>query len=179
MKRKIADRPNTKRILQKRYAHTYLEDDTFKGDISILCMDKVREPLMIFYEQREICIIGEGHTWIQHFPTGAYHSMTTMIDKSDHIVQFYFDIAKDIGRTETGIPYMDDLYLDVVYMPNEKPLLLDEDELDDALDSKTITQNEYNIAHKEAEQIMQDLLRGTQVLVNNFDSHYHDVKKCL
>ena len=179
MKRKIADRPNTKRILEKKYAHTHIHDNIFEGDISILCMDKVREPLIIQYEQRDICIIGDGHTWIQHFPKNTYHSMTTMIDENDHIVQFYFDIAKDIGRTETGIPYMDDLYLDVVYMPNEKPFLLDEDELDDALDSKIITQHEHDIAHKEAEQIMQDLLRGTQVLVNNFDNHYQHVKKCL
>lgn len=178
MKRKYADRPS-KRILKKRYAHTHLKDGTFEGDISILCMDQVREPLIIPYKLTEICIIAQGYTWIQHFPTNTYHSLTTMIDDNDQIVQFYFDIIKSIGKTETGMPYMDDLYLDVVYIPNEKPFLLDEDELDEALDSKTITQNEYNIAHKEAEQIMQDLLRGTQVLVNNFDSHYQCVKKCL
>lgn len=74
----------------------------------------------------------------------------------------------------TGMPYMD-----VVYKPNETPFFLDEDELDDALASKIITQNEYDIAHKEAEQIMQDLLRGTQALVNNFDKHDQHVKKCL
>lgn len=120
-----------------------------------------------------------GYIWVQHFPTQAHHSLTTMINQKEEVVQFYFDIAKSIGKTENGTPYLDDLYLDVVFIPNGQPFLLDEDELEDALDSKIITQNEYDLATKEAKSIVQSLQTGTNMLVNTFNSHYEFMKKQL
>jgi predicted RNA-binding protein associated with RNAse of E/G family len=51
---------------------------------------------------------------------------------------------------ETGFPWYDDLYLDVVVLADGSFHLLDEDELDEALQEGKITQDEYDIAWQEA-----------------------------
>ena len=60
------------------------------------------------------------------------------------------DIAKNTDFTEKGVPYIDDLYLDVVMYPSGKIKIIDQDELQEALDCGDITKNdiEYYIKEK-------------------------------
>lgn len=46
-----------------------------------------------------------------------------MYDEKNEIVEWYFDIARKIGK-ENGIPYEEDLYLDVVVTPTGEIILL-------------------------------------------------------
>ncbi|WP_260412166.1 hypothetical protein [Alkalihalobacillus sp. TS-13] len=47
LKRKSGDRKDWERITKRRYAQTYLEMDSFKGYITLLKMDEIKEPLYI------------------------------------------------------------------------------------------------------------------------------------
>ena len=58
--------------------------------------------------------------------------LTAIYDAKNKIVEWYFDIAKKIGK-ENGIPYEEDLYLDVIVKPDFQIVLLDEDDLQEAL----------------------------------------------
>ncbi|MEC1630521.1 DUF402 domain-containing protein [Bacillus paranthracis] len=87
-----------------------------EGMLGILEIKKVREPSCKEYDGKELCIAGNQYTWIQYF-----------ID-------------------ERGLPYFDDLYLDVVLLPNGKIYVLDEDELEDAYKSGDVTKEEYELA---------------------------------
>ena len=77
-----------------------------------------------------------------------------MIDDKDNIVEWYFDIARELGN-EDGIPYEDDLYLDVVIVPDGRIHLLDEDELEDAYNKKEVNKKDYDMAYKTANMIME------------------------
>lgn len=50
IKRKYGDRPNWKRIREKKYSQLYLKTAEFKGYITLLHTVKVTEPLIIKYQ---------------------------------------------------------------------------------------------------------------------------------
>lgn len=73
--------------------------------------------------------------------------LTIMFDSNNNLIQLYFDISYNISL-ENDIPYEDDLYLDMIITKEEKELILDEDELFNALNKGKITQKDVNNAYK-------------------------------
>lgn len=155
MKRTFADRPNWRRVIDKRFKLTFIENESFQGYVSFIYIDKVREPLKIEVAGKELCLADNGFIWMQHFPSACNYALTTMIDNQGEIVQWYFDICTGNKIDSAEIPYYDDLYLDVVLLPSGEILLLDEDELLEALENKDITKEQYDLAYVEAHKIME------------------------
>jgi len=96
--------------------------------------------------------------------------LTAIYNENNEIIEWYFDIARCIGK-EKGIPYEDDLYLDVVLGPNGKIILLDEDELKEAFERHEITKQEYEEAYKIAEDLIRKL-KDNQNEVLKFTDKY-------
>ena len=156
LKRKYGNRADWKRILQRKYAQTHLITKEFQGYITLLKTVKVKEPLITRYGDKEICIVDNGYMWLQQFPSGKHHSVTTMFDANGDIVQWYIDICLEIG-IEDGIPWMDDLFLDIVVLPSGDSYLLDEDELEQAYKSGTLSKEKYELARNEGKEMMRQL----------------------
>ncbi len=85
-------------------------------------------------------------------------------------MEWYFDIAREIGK-ENGVPYEDDLYLDVVLKPNGETVLLDEDELKEAFERMEMTKKEFDEAYEIARNLMKRL-QGNQDKVRDFTDKY-------
>ncbi|PYI55479.1 DUF402 domain-containing protein [Paenibacillus flagellatus] len=164
MKRKFADRPFWPRIESRRYAQKRVDDESFRGYTSLLALDRVREPLVVEAGGRPLRVADDGYVWLQLFPDGGKHTLTAMFDDRRTVRQWYFDIVKRVGVSAEGIPYWDDLYLDVVAANEREPYLIDADELDDALARGLVTGADYRAAHMEAERVMSDLAAGVQPL---------------
>jgi len=96
--------------------------------------------------------------------------LTAFYDENNKISEWYFDIAREIGR-ENGLPYEDDMYLDVLVTDTGNIVLLDEDELKDALDKNQITEFEFENAYKEANGLMERLQNKKQELQNFTDKY--------
>ena len=60
---------------------------------------------------------------------------------------------------ENGVPYIYDLYLDLVIKSNGKEVVLDEDELKEALNNRDISKDDFNMAYKTMKKI-QDKYRN-------------------
>lgn len=69
------------------------------------------------------------------------------------------------------LPYEDDLYLDVVLTPEGEILLLDEQELKDALDRNEISKNEYKEAYRLANDLI-NKIKGRTMQVKQFTDKY-------
>lgn len=156
LKRKYGNRADWKRVEQRKYAQAHLNTKDFQGDITLLKTVKVKEPLITQYGDKKVCIIDNGYMWLQHFPVGKHHSVTTMFDANGEIVQWYIDICLENG-VEGGVPWMDDLFLDIVALPSGEFFLLDEDELVQAYKSGTLSKEKYDIAQNEVKEIMRHL----------------------
>jgi uncharacterized protein len=92
------------------------------------------------------------YMWLQQFPIEKNHSVTTMFDARGEIVQWYIDICFRNG-IENDIPWMDDLFLDIVLLPSGEIIEKDADEIEDALTKGTIDKPLYDLAWNEVENL--------------------------
>lgn len=134
------------------YYQDRIETDYFKGYICYLKMKNVKKPLIVFDSLREVCIKDNNYEWIELYPDNGKYAITIMYDDKDNLIEWYFDIAKSIG-IENNIPYEDDLYLDLVITKEGKHIVLDEDELLQALKDGDITNDDVNDAYKTLEYL--------------------------
>ncbi|MFK4476791.1 DUF402 domain-containing protein [Bacillus sp. RC206] len=142
MKRKYGDGSSWKRLIEKDYMVKQVED----GMLGILDIKKVREPSYKEYNGKQLCIARDGYTWMQYFINGENFAITAMLDNQKQLLQYYIDVTKEYKIDERGLPYFDDLYLDVVLLPNGEIYVLDEDELEDAYKIGDVTKEEYELA---------------------------------
>ncbi|WP_433748091.1 DUF402 domain-containing protein [Falsibacillus pallidus] len=161
LERKFANRPGWQRILERKYSQAYLDTNEFQGYITLLNTIKVSEPLSKKYGDQDIRIVDDGYMWLQQFPLGKNHSVTTMFDANGEIVQWYIDICTE-NSIENGIPYFDDLFLDIVLLPSGELIEKDADELEDAHKRGIIDKSLYDLAWEEQKRIK------TQITSENF-----------
>lgn len=148
IKRKVGDRSDWNRILEKDYSQAYIQSDEFQGYITMLTIKEVTDPLWTVHDSNEICVLDMDYVWLQHFPENEHHSITTVFDENGEIVQWYIDICLK-NDIENNTPYMDDLFLDIILLPSGKVIEKDKDEIEKALSSGIISQNHYEMAWKE------------------------------
>jgi predicted RNA-binding protein associated with RNAse of E/G family len=160
MKHRSAERADWKRVTQRRFFYTKVETPDFRGVVTLLCIDAVSEPLCRMTMGELRVLADAGYTWLQLFPEGAYYTVAAMFDTSGQLFQWYIDICLRQGVDERGIPWLDDLYLDIVLLPNGQMELKDADELDEALGCGEITPEEYDLAWQTARELMGRIERG-------------------
>ncbi|MBC6975635.1 DUF402 domain-containing protein [Bacillus sp. Xin] len=150
MKRKYGDGSTWERLIEKTYEVKTIE----QGMLGVLHMQKVKEPSYKQYNNQKICIVNDGYTWMQYFINDKNFAITAMLNEKKELVQFYIDVAKEYEVDERGMPYFDDLYLDVVLLPNGDVYVLDEDELEGAYIAGDISKKEYHVAWDTAKWII-------------------------
>ena len=158
MKRKYANYQNWKDVEEKRYVNKYFNNDDFKGNISLLTAMKVKKKLVVDMNGKEVVVLDDNFRWLEVYPDNNKNiAASIIINDKNEILQWYFDIAKDTSFTENGVPYIDDLYLDVIMYPSGKLKMVDQDELQEALDIHDITKEDFDLAYKVAESLMKDI----------------------
>jgi predicted RNA-binding protein associated with RNAse of E/G family len=170
LKRKFGDRSEWKRIVKRKYVQSYLETSEFKGYITLLNTIKVTEPLSVLYGDKNVCIVDDGYMWLQQFPLEKKHSVTTMFDANGDIVQWYIDICYENG-IENNVPWMDDLFLDIVLLPSGEIIEKDADEIEDALSIGIIDKPLYDLAWNEVKKLKDLISTGNFDLIKLSNSH--------
>lgn len=158
IKRKYGNHSGWKRILQKNYTQIYVDSKEYRGYVTLLNVEKVTQSLWTKHGEQEICIIDDGYAWLQHFPENKHHSITTIFDQNGNIVQWYIDICLANG-IEKDIPYMDDLFLDIIILPSGLVIEKDKDEIEQALSLGIISQELYELAWKEFDNLLNQIRR--------------------
>lgn len=130
-----------------------VKEKHFTGDIYYYNFIEVKDKIVI---PNGKCIMDNNYKWLEFYDYNSKVKLTAIYDENNKIIEWYFDIAREIEK-ENGIPFEDDLYLDVVVTPTGEILLLDEDELKEALNRMEITKEEYKNAYKEANQLIDKL----------------------
>lgn len=158
IKRKYANRAKWVRLEKKRYTQEFLVTPEFEGVVGLLCMDLVEKILSVYHTGKEVCIVNDGFQWLQHFPKGKHHTVTTIFDEQGQIVQWYIDISLQNGLEE-GIAYMDDLFLDIILLPTGEVFEKDKDEIEVALADGTISRMQYDLAYREFYRLLEEIQR--------------------
>ena len=172
LKKRYADRHVGGRTMKTDYRSISVQDQNFKGDIYFYNFLEVKDKMII---PNGKCIIDTNYKWLEFYDYSSRVKLTAIYDENNEIVEWYFDIARKIGK-ENGVPYEDDMYLDVVATPSGDIILLDEDEFEDAYNRMEMTKEEYKEAYNIANDLI-DKLTGRHTELKEFTDKY--LKKFL
>ena len=157
MKRRYAFKENDNYNLIK------IDEPFFKGYACFLKLQNVTKPLIVNNGKENVCIKDNGYEWIEVYPLDGKYAITIMYDNNGNLIEWYFDISKEVGL-ENGVPYEDDLYLDLVIMPNGEKLVIDEDELVAAKDNGDITQEDVDNAYDVLQELIEKYVNNVEEL---------------
>lgn len=172
MRRKYADRIDWRRVVSRNFKSVYMEEQEFKGYVTLLSLHQVEKKLFVQYQDEELCIAADGYFWLQQFPADSNFCVTTMLNQNHEVVQRYIDISRVNGVSDEGIPYWDDLYLDVIVLPDGNFFIQDEDELEDALRQGHIEREDYRLAKETAAKIILEIRSGENHVINSSIRHF-------
>ncbi|MBP3463566.1 MAG: GNAT family N-acetyltransferase [Clostridia bacterium] len=144
-----------------------VDEDDFKGYIHLNNFIKMNEKFLL---PKGLCIRDTGYKWLEVYGENSNFKLTAIYDNLGRIVEWYFDLVRDIGR-ENGFPYDEDWYLDVVVTPDGDILLLDEDEYEEAYQRYEMTESEYKLGKDLVYDLMKRLENNVENL-NNFTNKY-------
>lgn len=109
-----------------------------------------------------------GYFVLECTPKNENYSMRVFFNKKKQPLLYYFDITNEQGLDkDTRVPYYIDIYTDImIYTSDNKIVVVDEDELKEALKNKEISKAEYNKANKVTKQLFKELQDGTNQYKN-------------
>lgn len=171
-------------ILKKRYANRHklnkpnsdlvylvksIHENDFYGDI---CYYDFKNANIKISTPKGKVIIDNNYKLLEFYDYSSKVKLSVFYNKNNQVIEWYFDIAKKLGK-ENGVPYEEDLYLDIVVRNNGEIILLDEEELKEALKRLEITKAEYQMAYEEANRLIM-LLEGNKKKLKNFTQKYFE-----
>ena len=158
MKRRYAN------SVKGEYEQKRIDKDFFKGYV---CYIKIADekPLFVNNGVEDICVKNDNYEWLEVYPDNSNYAITVMFDDKENLIEWYFDISKKVG-IENGIPYEDDLYLDMVITPDGQELVLDEDELKEAFKNKVISSKDVELAYDTLEYLENKYVKNFNYLVS-------------
>ena len=163
MKYNYANRKNDKNIIEKKVKTIDSNYKNFEGKITLIEINKIKKKLIVDRPNgTKETVIDKNYKIMTYFPTNDKYSMTVMLDENFNIIQWYFDINRYKFKYDEDIPYSEDLFLDVVLLPNKEYYTLDEEDLEESYNNKLITKKEYNDAYNTREKII-------EMIEDNFD----------
>ena len=119
-------------------------------------VNEVESPFITYIGQN---IMDNGYFVLECTPKYENYSMRVFYNKKKQPLLYYFDITNEQGLDkDTGVPYYIDIYNDImIYTSDNKIMVVDEDELEEALNNNEITKAEYNKANKVTKQLFNEL----------------------
>lgn len=155
-------------VTKKEFKTMRIDEDDFKGYVSQIHIIEANQP-----KKDEIERADSGFRWLQFHADDAEVAMTAFYDKNNNIVQWYFDVVNKM-KFENGLPCFEDLYLDIVLSLDGKTELLDEDELEDALNVGDITEEQFKKAYRVSEELIEKI-EANQEKIKKFSDKYFEI----
>ena len=140
-----------KKLISKTYlkdVNKYKLDIYFDKDDYYLSVKKIINIKVPFVLTNGLCLIDSGYYIVEVIPKNENYTMRVYFNEKKERLEYYFDISLKNGLDrECKIPYYEDLFIDIVVRNNEIEVL-DEDELQEALVIKEISKDEFILANK-------------------------------
>jgi len=152
-----------KRLISKTYLrdvkkynlNIYFDNEDYY--ISVKNIIEIEEPFIL---PTGLCLIDNRYYIVEVIPKKENYTMRVFFNERKERLEYYFDISLENGiEEETKIPYYSDLYLDIT-VQNMAIKVLDEDELKEALDNNEITMEEFGLANRTKEMLLDSIRKG-------------------
>ena len=166
--------------IEKEITIIYIEE--LEAYLTLKELKKVTEPFSTYINGEIVKKIDKNFTLMEYTPLNENYNVRAYIDDKCNILEYYFDIT-DGNIIEDGIPYYDDLYLDVIFFQECATKsstfieLTDKKDLEYALERGDINQEKYDFAFKIAEKLMKELKQKENKFVNRGIKDYLKYRK--
>ncbi|WP_310601986.1 DUF402 domain-containing protein [Anaerosporobacter sp.] len=157
MKRSKLSYKEWKCILSKKQRIHNFNNEILNGFVSLLEIKEVTEPQVWNFNGEDIVVCIEGYKWLTILPQEENYCITAMISEKNEIILWYIDIIAEQGLDLDGIPYFDDLYLDLVVYPDGTIMEDDREELEHAWEVKEISTEQLNQANRVCDELKRKL----------------------
>lgn len=166
MKHKRAGRKNWHRAVADEEQVIHVP----QGVIVDYTAGEVTKPLIVAFKDKSLRILDTAYRWVHFAPHGKNLALTVQLDEKGVPQQLYVDICDGHGLDPDGIPFVNDLYLDVIALCEVQPdghwrvtdtEIIDQHELEEALGQGKVTQAQYDLAWAEARAVEAALRAGT------------------
>ena len=154
------------------YYQMRMDTEDFHGLVSVI---ELAAGDYFFWEKPKagkIPVCGKGMMWLQLIPDNQYRAITAKFLPESRTVQgvkysksvsvWYVDVIDNWGYDEDGVAYFTDQYLDVVFDVEGDVSIDDRDELDAAYKSGELSEEQYQRAVKEGNDIVSELCSDTE-----------------
>ena len=145
-------------IISKDLKGRQVDSELFRGYIGLINIREVSNPQIWKFNGDDIVVCDEGIKWLSILPKDDFYCITAMMNEQGTILVWYIDMIAGQGVDVDGVPYFDDLYLDLVVYPDGTIVVDDMDELEDALEQGDITQQYFNLAIATSKKLKMGLL---------------------
>lgn len=157
---------------KKMLSNTYLRGVSkynlkiLKKEDYYICIKHVLEIDKAFILSTGLCLLDNGYYIIEILPVNENYCIRIFIDKDKNILQHYIDISLENGvDDDSNIPYYDDLYTDITITDGVVEVL-DEDELKLALDENIISKDNYLLANKTKDDLLNQINNNSNKYLN-------------
>ncbi len=158
---------------EKLISKTYLRDvNKYKLEIYYdkedyyLSIKKILNIEKPFILENGLCLIDNNYYIVEVLPKNENYAMRVYFNEKKERLEYYFDISLKNGLDEeTRIPYYDDLYTDITVV-QENIEVLDEEELQEALNMGKISKAEYSIANETRDKLLQSIKNKNNKYMN-------------
>lgn len=135
--------------------------------LTIKKINKIDQPFVVQEFGKNMVFIDDGYYIVEFTPLNQFYNARVFLDRNANVIGYYFDMSRENGLRD-NIPYYDDLYLDVVYFPDENNLIevLDEDELLEAFNEGKISKEEYKLAKQVGAHVIEEIRNNQNAFVN-------------
>ena len=142
----------------------------------------VEQPYSVYINGERVKKLAKDFTIIEYTPLDKKYNVRIHVNDKKEILEYYFDIIAE-NKIKDGIPFYNDLYLDVVYFQPAATKegtyiqLVDCNELEEALKENIIDKEQFDMAYIEAEKLMKELKEKKNWYVNRGLEDYWKIKK--
>lgn len=131
--------------------------------ISVKKIIDIKKPFIL---SNGLCVIDNNYYIMEVIPKNENYAMRVFFNNKKEILEYYFDVSLENGvDKEAGIPYYDDLFIDVT-KTKDKVEVLDEDELEEALDNNEISITDFELANKIRDILLEQINNGNNRYMN-------------
>ena len=142
----------------------------------------VEQPYSVYINGERVKKLDKDFTIIEYTPLDKKYNVRIHVNDKKEILEYYFDIIAE-NKIKDGIPFYNDLYLDVVYFQPAATKegtyiqLVDCNELEEALKENIIDKEQFDMAYIEAEKLRKELKEKKNWYVNRGLEDYWKIKK--
>lgn len=178
MKTKYLDKKRWRRLVRSKYDETIITINGERILAGMIHMHKVREPLSVPVVGEDTLVVANNFKWMQLLPEKHNYSITVMYDERWQEIQYYFDINYS-HTLELGKARRQDLYLDVLVLPDGRYELVDEEDIKRAFKKGIISSKEKDFAYNTAAELMSEIDRDFEQFKTLAASCLKELKKLM